>query len=96
MVKNQTSSGVPQGSVLGPLLFIIYANDIPDLQLVCSTTQMFADDIKIYAAISTLNDALKLQHDLDILAAWSKDWQLRFNTAKCKLMQKFIYLLSSG
>ena len=47
---------------------------------------MFADDIKIYAAISTLNDSLKLQRDLDILAAWSKDWLLRFNIAKCKVM----------
>jgi len=78
----EVSSGVPQGSVLGLLLFIIYVNDIPDL--VCSTTQMAADDIKTYAAILTSNDSLKLQH---YLAAWSKDWLLEFNLAKCKVMR---------
>ena len=77
-------SGVPQSSVLGPLLFIIYVNDIPD-HVNCAS-QMFADDLKIYRTIHDLNDSLMLQNDLNILAAWSKDWLLKFNIAKCLVM----------
>ena len=58
---------------MGPLLFIIYVNDIPD-HVNCAS-QMFADDLKIYRTIHDhdLNDSLMLQNDLNILAAWSKD-----------------------
>ena len=56
------ASGVPQGSVLGPLLFILYVNDIPEQ--IDSISHMFADDLKIYRTITNLNDALKLQNDL--------------------------------
>ena len=75
-------SGVPQGSVLGPLLFILYVNDIPDL--VDSKIKMFADDIKIYRQITSFRDALSLQNDLDKLCGWAKEWLLRFNITKCK------------
>ena len=50
------------------------------------TTQMFGNGIKIYVVISTLNDSLLLQNDLDILALWSNDWLHRFNVAKCKVL----------
>ena len=58
-------SGVPQGSVLGPLLLILYVNDIPDL--VNSKVKIFADDIKIYTQITSFSDALSFQNDLDKL-----------------------------
>ena len=58
--------GVPQGSVLGPLLFLLYGNDIPDLFK--SNLKMFADDIKIYRAIYSISDSLLLQQDLDKLS----------------------------
>ena len=72
-------SGVLQGPVLGPLLFILYVNDIPDL--VNSKVKMFADDIKIYTSFS---DALSFQNDLDRLCGWAREWLLQFNIAKCK------------
>ena len=72
-------------SVLGPLLFVLYVNDIPDL--IESNIRMFADDTKIYSVIKSFNDSLKLQRDIDYLMQWSSTWLLRFNTTKCKLMQ---------
>ena len=62
-------SGVPQGSVLGPLLFILYVNDVPDL--IESNLKMFADDTKIYSVIKSFHDSLKLQHDINKLMQWS-------------------------
>ena len=61
----QVVSGVPQESVLGPLLFILYVNDIPDL--IESTVKMFADDTKIYSVIQSFDDHLRLQSDVDRL-----------------------------
>ncbi|XP_072014972.1 uncharacterized protein [Amphiura filiformis] len=89
-VRNATSnqadvlSGVPQGSVLGPLLFILYINDLP--QHVNSSIQMFADDTKIFTAVDTPESADKLQSDIDKLQIWSAKWLLRFNAGKCKTM----------
>ena len=79
-------SGVPQGSVLGPILFVIYINDLPDI--VSSTTKMFADDTKIYNKIDKNNSSgeEKIQQDLDRLQEWSDTWLLRFNATKCKSM----------
>ena len=65
-------SGVPQGSVLGPSLFILYVNDIPNL--VSSKVKMFADDIKIYTQITSFIDALSFQNDLDKLCGWAREW----------------------
>ena len=70
---------LPQGSVLGPVLFIIYINDHP--KVVRSTVKIFADDTKIYNK-DTNSDVL--QQDLDALYVWSKLWQLCFNVDKCK------------
>ena len=91
-------SGVPQGSVLGPLLFIIYVNDIPDH--INRTSQMFADDLKIYH-IHDLNDSLMLQNDLNTLADWSEDWLVKFNIAKCMVIHlgpntKHLYLVGNS
>ena len=78
------TSGVPQGSVIGPLLFLIYVNDIPE-SLKC-TSKMFADDTKVFNKIKSKEDSLMLQDDLDSLSKWSNDWLLRFNVQKCKRM----------
>ena len=64
--ESQVTSGVPQGSILGPLLFLIFINDLPDC-VHHSTTRLFADDSVVYKHISSLNDTTSLQKDLDAL-----------------------------
>ena len=78
-------SGVPQGSVLSPLLFILYVNDIPDLVL-CNI-KMFAVDTKLFTSVRSQEDQEHLQCDITTLEDWAKDWLLEFNADKCKLMQ---------
>jgi hypothetical protein len=77
-------SGIPQGSVLGPLLFVIYINDLPDV--VQSNILLFADDTKIFNKVSSIDDATALQKDIDALNRWSDMWLLRFNTDKCHVL----------
>ena len=76
-------SGVPQESVLGPLLLLIYVNDLP--RSISSQVFLFADDTKLIQSISTSADHVQLQTDLDNLAKWCDAWQLNFNATKCKL-----------
>ena len=79
------SSGVPQGSVLGPLLFLLFINDIGDN--VKSDIRLFADDCVLYLAINKPADINQLQHDLSLLESWALKWQMNFNVKKCyKLM----------
>ena len=75
------TSGVPQGSVLGPILFLIYINDLPDNTK--SKVRLFADDTAIYLAVCNLIDAQILQEDLDRLSEWEKLWDMEFNPSKC-------------
>ena len=78
-------SGVPQGTVLGPLLFLAYINDLPlNIQ---SEMRLFADDCVMYRQIVNQFDHDQLQDDLDTLAQWQKDWQLHFNSEKCFVMR---------
>ncbi len=77
-------SGIPQGSVLGPMLFVAFINDLPEC--VHSMVQMFADDTKLFRIIKNISDSTELQEDLTNLQEWSDKWQLRFNAAKCKVM----------
>ena len=81
---NDVISGVPQGSVIGPSLFIIYINDIPNA--VKCLIQLFADDTKIFNPVSNSEEHQSLQKDLDELKLWSNKWQLNFNASKCKVM----------
>ena len=78
------TSGIPQGSVLGPLLFVVFINNLPDQ--VQSFTKLFADDTKVFRAIESVDDHLTLQADLEKLVRWSKVWQLPFNVEKCKVL----------
>jgi hypothetical protein len=78
------SSGVPQGSVLGPFLFLAYVNDIPDI--VESNIKMFADDTKIWLKVISQFDIETLQGDLNRLCEWSRKWLLKFHVGKCKRM----------
>ena len=90
MVNNATSdwipvlSGVSQGSVLGPYLFVIYINDIDDT--VSSKILKFADYTKITASISSVEEQHILQTDITRLMEWSEEWQMKFNENKCKVM----------
>ncbi|BHF71364.1 hypothetical protein SprV_0401442200 [Sparganum proliferum] len=77
-------SGVPQGSVLGPTLFLVYVNDYAN-ELDCDVA-MFADDIKIWTTIRNEVDDARLQTNLDRLEQWSKDWLLPFNVNKCNFL----------
>ena len=80
----RVSSGVPQGSIPSPLLFIIYINDIGSN--IKSKIKLFADDSVLYRDIRTIDDCRVLQDDLPTLAHWSNTWQLQFNVSKCKVM----------
>ena len=77
-------SGVPQGSVIGPLLFVLYINDLPDI--VEAEVYLFADDTKIFCKISE-NGSSPLQEDLKRLQKWSDTWLLKFHPDKCKVMK---------
>ena len=77
-------SGDPQGSVLGPMLFILYVNDLPDK--VKSYCKIFADDTKVYKEINNLKDYEDLQDDIYELCRWTTKWLLFFNANKCKLL----------
>ena len=78
------TSGVPQGSVLGPLLFVLYINDLPDN--IANQIMMYADDSKILGPIKSESDKAALQADIDQAVAWSHKWCIHFNLEKCKIM----------
>ena len=77
-------SGIPQGSVLGPILFIIYINDL--LESITTNGLLYADDTKIFHHIASRDDALALQSDIDSLVEWSNKWLLKFHPDKCHVL----------
>ena len=80
----QVVSSVPQGTVLGPLLFLLYGNDLTS-ELECPT-RLFADDCLLHITITTAADMDKLQSDLKTLEKWQDIWQIEFNRSKCFIM----------
>ena len=79
------TSGVPQGSVLGPILFLIYINDIPD-QIV-SQVRLFADSTAIYLTMEGSDSHRVLQNDLDSLSSWESRWDMEFKLRKCQVVR---------
>ena len=80
-------SGVPQGTVLGPLLFLIYINDI-NINITPGTKlRLFADDSFLYREIKDTNDCKILQNDLETLQKWEKKWKMEFHPEKCQLLR---------
>jgi hypothetical protein len=78
------TSGVPQGSILGPTLFLVFINDLEDGML--TNVLKFADDTKIYGDVTDPDGQEKLQHDLDAAERWSEKWLMQFNVDKCKTL----------
>ncbi len=82
--EERVTSGVPQGSVLGPVLFLIFINDLPDALDVA--VRIFADDTKIFQEVNEKEDQLILQDNLHKLEEWAERWQMRFHPQKCTVM----------
>ena len=77
-------SGIPQGSILGPILFILFVNDIPEL--IKSIILMYADDTKLISAILSDSPTNSLASDLKLLEEWSEKFQMKFHPNKCHVM----------
>ena len=92
-------SGVPQGTVLGPILFLLYSADLPQVVHHCRLS-MYADDTKVYKSVRNENDCILLQNDLERIAKWAETWQMVLNPDKTKLLSignckiNFSYMLS--
>ena len=78
-------SGVPRGSILGPILFIFLINDLPTD--IIAKLLLFADDTKLIKMLLSMMSHSELQNDLNHLISWSEKWQLKFNTSKCKVLR---------
>ena len=79
------TSGVPQGTVTGPMWFLIFINDLPDN--IKSNIRLFADDCVLYRTVKSPSDAEILQHDLNTLTSWQDRWLMKFNEKKCYVMR---------
>ena len=78
------TNSIPQGNVLGPILFVLYINDL--LENIVSNVYMFVDDTKVFKTITSPDDQHTLHNDLDYLTSWSSKWLLRFHPEKCNLV----------
>ena len=79
-------SGVPQGTVLGPLLFLAFINDLPN-SVKSSQSKLFADDSLLFKVIENTADSDLLQQDLSALESWEETWQMSFNPSKCTVLR---------
>ena len=76
---------LPQGTVLAPLLFVCFINDLPDK--ITSKMCLYADDVLLYSTINSVEDCYTLQEDLNTLNKWSQTWKMIFNTSKCEFLK---------
>ena len=83
--KLPVKPGVPQGTVLGPLMVLLYMNDIDEN--ISSTVRLCADDCVMYRIIDSLEDSLCLQRDLSTILNWTKKWQMQLNIDKCVVLR---------
>ncbi len=96
---SDVESGIPQGSVLGPVLFVLLINDLPSV--VQSIMEIFADDTNVYNCVKDNKGVKELQSDIDNMAESGNKWQLPFNTGKCKSLHsgrtnsRHVYSLNS-
>ena len=79
------TSGVPQGTVLAPLLFLCFINDLPEK--ITSKIRLYADDVLLYSTINSVEDCYNLQEDLNTLNKWSQTWKMIINTSKCEFLR---------
>ena len=80
------TSGVPQGTVLGSLLFLLHINDLPSVVNPNTSVRLFADDALVYRVINTIQDQVTLQQDFVRFEGWAKAWGMVFNASKCYVM----------
>ena len=96
----EVMSGVPQGSVLGPLAFVIFIDDLDDVATMISVLKKFADDTKLGHRVMSDQDRQTLQNCLDNLIDWASTWCMEFNVKKCKVIHtgrrnnKFVYTMN--
>ena len=82
----QVHSGVPQCTILRPLLFLFFINGLPSVVDPRTEVCLFGDDCLIYRSIETNQDQVQLQEDLNVLQSWGQSWGMRFNAKKCNIM----------
>ena len=76
------TSGIPQGSVLGPILFLVFINDLPEVIL--AFIKLFADDAKILGRVNSVMQATTVQISLDNAVGWANIWEMKYHFKKCK------------
>ena len=85
MVAYSITSGVPQGSIYGMMLFLLFINDLPDVIPTSTSAGLYADDTKSYKPITSIEDCVQLQEALISAKNQSKDLNISFNPSKCKV-----------
>ena len=84
---HQSFPGFLRAQCLGPLMFLLYVNDIGAKISPLTTIKLFADDALLYRTINNPSDEQQLQHDLDTMIEWANTWLMRFNAKKCHLLK---------
>ena len=85
--NTEATSGVPQGSVLAPVMFLVYVNDLGKDLSENSYINMFADDAKIQRRIKNTSSCEELQEDINKIKTWSEKWKMDFNVEKCHVVR---------